>query len=115
MRQSVLFWIILSIVLPLTTITRGSEEVYFRASPGKKVKFGGGGNGTSYRKAILVHAPPGSNPVGPEYDYVMSHFRGCKVVKHSREFYTSRTYDIISFTTPDGATRALFFQIAVEQ
>jgi hypothetical protein len=99
----------------LTNSAGASEEVYFRASPGKKVKFGGGGNGTSYRKAILVHAPAGSNPVGPEYDYVMSHFRGCKIVKHQREFYTFKTYDIISFATSDGATRALFFLIALEQ
>src|SRR5438552_15964034 len=115
MRYVLRLYIVLSIVFFLTNKVGASEEVYFRASPGKRVTIGGGGNGTSYRKAILVHAPAGSNPVGPEYDYVLSHFRGCKVVKHQREFYTFKTYDIISFTTSDGATRALFFLIALEQ
>src|SRR5205823_11067912 len=115
MRRSLRLYIVVSTVVCLTNIATATEEVYFRASPGKKVTLGGGGNGTSYRKAILVHAPSGSNPVGAEYEYVVSHFRGCKIVKHQREFYTSRTYDIITFTSADGATRALFFQIAVEQ
>jgi hypothetical protein len=114
MRHAVLLITILSFNLCLTSPVTASEEVYFRASPGKKVKIGGGGNGTSYRRAILVHAPAGANPIGPEYDYVIAHFRGCKVVKHQREFYTTRTYDIITFTSADGATRALFFEVAVE-
>jgi len=102
------------VVAYLTIPSIASDEVYFRASPGKKVTIGGGGNGTSYRKAILVHTPAGSNPSGREYDYVMSRFPSCKVIKYQREFYTSKTYDIVTFLTPDGATRALFFQLAWE-
>ena len=98
----------------LTIPAMASDEVYFRASPGKKVTIGGGGNGTSYRKALLVHAPAGSNPSGREYEHVMSRFPTCKLVKYQREFYTAKTYDILTFVTPDGATRALFFQIAWE-
>jgi hypothetical protein len=104
----------LALFASLTSQASASDEVYFRASPGKKVSIGGGGNGTSYRKAILVHTPAGANPVGREYEYVMSRFPTCKVTKYQREFYTSRTYDILTFVAPDGATRALFFQVAWE-
>jgi hypothetical protein len=114
MRYIHLLFALVCTIVCLTNNVNASEEVYFRASPGKRVKIGGGGNGTSYRRAILVHAPSGANPVGPEYDYVMSHFPACKVVRHQREYYTSRTYDIITFTLPDGATRALFFEVALE-
>ena len=45
----------------------------------------------------------------------MSRFPKVKVIRHQREHYTSRTYDIITFTDTNGATRALFFEIAWEQ
>jgi hypothetical protein len=114
MRYRLSLCVVLAVVGCLTDRLAASEEVYFRASPGKKVHIGGGGNGTTYRKAILVHVPSGANPVGPEYDYVMARFPGCKVVRHQREFYTTRTYDIITFTSSDGASCALFFEVALE-
>lgn len=69
-----------------------------------------GGPGSSYNKAISIHAPDWNSGIKAEYAYVQKHFPSCKAVKHSREWYTDKTYDVISFTTPEGTTRAVYFR-----
>lgn len=69
-----------------------------------------GGPGSSYAKAISIHAPDWNSGINTEYNYVRTHFPNCKAVKHSREFYTDKTYDVITFTMPDGTKGALYFR-----
>lgn len=69
-----------------------------------------GGPGSSYNKAISIHAPDWTSGVNTEYNYVRAHFPKCKALKHSREWYTDKTYDVITFLMPDGTTRALYFR-----
>jgi hypothetical protein len=68
-----------------------------------------GGPGSSYQKAIIIHSPDWSSGVNSEFNYVQSHFPGCKIVNHSREYYTGKTYDIITFTARDGTRGAMYF------
>src|SRR5689334_3170624 len=68
-----------------------------------------GGPGSSYQKAIVIHSTDWSSGVNTEYNYVQSHFPGCKIVNHAREFYTGKTYDIITFMSRDGAKAAMYF------
>ena len=68
-----------------------------------------GGPGSSYQKAIIIQSADWTSGLTNEYNYVQSHFPGCKIVNHSREYYTGRTYDIISFTARDGSRGAMYF------
>lgn len=68
-----------------------------------------GGNGSSFGKAIVIHAHDWTSGVDTEYAYVSSHFPGAKVVNFSRQYSLRTTYDIITFTTRDGKTQVLYF------
>jgi hypothetical protein len=68
-----------------------------------------GGPGSSYQKAIIIHSADWSSGVNTEYNYVQSHFPGCKIVNHAREYYTGKTYDIITFTARDGTRGTKYF------
>ena len=69
-----------------------------------------GGPGSSYAKAISIHSADWTSGIKTEYSYVRTHFPKCTAVKHSREWYTDKTYDVITFTMPDGTTKALYFR-----
>ena len=70
-----------------------------------------GGPGSSYNKAISIHGTKKDTGVHAEYAYLASHFPGAKPLHHSREFYTYRMYDVITFQTAAGQKRALYFQV----
>ena len=73
------------------------------------------GPGSSYRKAIPIHSADYTSGVKSEYGYLAAHFPGAKPVNHGREYYTKRTYDVITFVTPDGERRALYFELFVSK
>jgi hypothetical protein len=74
-----------------------------------------GGPGSSYRKAIIIEGRDDTSAIPSEYAYLQRYFPGCKAINHKREFYTKRTYDIITFTTPNGEKRALFFEYVMHR
>jgi hypothetical protein len=69
-----------------------------------------GGPGSSYNKAIVIHGSKSDSGVRSEYGYLAAHFPGSKALNHSREYYTKRTYDVLTFVTHDGQKRALYFE-----
>src|SRR5207248_6979662 len=73
------------------------------------------GPGSSYRKAIPIHSSDYTSGVNSEYRYLAAHFPGAKPVNHGREYYTKRTYDVITFVTSDGQRRALYFELFVSK
>jgi len=68
-----------------------------------------GGPGANYSKAIIIHSTDWKSGIATEYNYVRTHFPNCKAINHIREFYTGKTYDIITFTEPSGEKRAVYF------
>jgi hypothetical protein len=83
-------------------ITAGGTTRKFATPPG--------GPGSSYAKAIPIHAPDWNSGIKTEYNYVQKHFPNAKAVNHGREWYTNKTYDVITLTMPDGTKRVLYFR-----
>jgi hypothetical protein len=68
-------------------------------------------NGSSFAKAIMVKAPTDHAGVDGQHDYIAKHFGkwrsiGVKSVEHDK-----RLFDIMRFTTADGKTHILYFDI----
>src|SRR4051812_38747841 len=74
-----------------------------------------GGPGSSYQRAIPITAPDETSGVKSEYAYLARNFPGSKPINHSREWYTGRKYDVITFATSGGQTRTLFFAYAIHR
>ena len=75
----------------------------------RKLNVPPGGPGSSYQRAIPITAPDERSGVQTEYAYLAKNFPGSKPINHSREWYTGRRYDVITFTTSGGQKRTLFF------
>jgi hypothetical protein len=74
-----------------------------------------GGPGSSYQRAIPITAPDETSGVKSEYAYLTKNFPGSKPINHSRESYTGRTYDVITFTTSGGQKRTVFFTYMIHR
>ena len=74
-----------------------------------------GGPGSSYRNAVTIYASDDNNGVASEYRYLSAHFPGSKLINRTREFYTNRTYDVLTFATPDGKTSRLYFDYRIHR
>ena len=107
MKKYLLFWTVCCWLLAAAangqmSIPTGGTTRKYATPPG--------GPGSSYAKAIPIHAPDWKSGVNAEYNYLRTHFPSSKAVNHAREFYTDKTYDVITFTTSDGTRRALYFR-----
>src|ERR1043165_7071472 len=71
----------------------------------RKLNAPPGGPGSSYHRAIPITAADENSGVPAEYAYLARNFPGSKPVNHSREWYTGRRYDVITFTTRGGEKR----------
>src|SRR3954467_5843773 len=69
-----------------------------------------GGPGSSYNRAIVIHGSKSNNGISSEYSYLATHFPGSKPLSLSPEYYTKRAYHILTFLTPSGQRRALYFE-----
>jgi hypothetical protein len=74
-----------------------------------------GGPGSSYANAVTIYASDANSGVASEYQYLSAHFPGSKPINHSREYYTNRKYDVLTFATPDGKTRRLYFDYRISR
>jgi len=74
-----------------------------------------GGPGSSYHKAIPITASDEQSGVKSEYAYLARNFPGSKPINHSREWYTGRRYDVITFTSSSGEKRILFFAYKISR
>jgi len=68
-------------------------------------------DGSSFAKAIMVKAPTDYAGVDGQHDYIAKHFGkwrsiGVKSVEHDK-----RLFDIMRFTSADGKTHILYFDI----
>jgi len=79
----------------------------------RKLNAPPGGPGSSYQRAIPITASDERSGVPSEYAYLAKNFPGSKPINHSREWYTGRRYDVITFTTSGGQKRNLFFAYKV--
>ena len=88
----------------------GQIGVFSKGATTRKVENSSGGPGSSYKKAVPIHAADWKSGVASEYSYIQTHFPGCKALNHAREFYTDKTFDVITFTASDGVKRAVYFR-----
>jgi hypothetical protein len=98
-----------------STPVNGQIEASSHGGTIRKFVVPPGGPGSSYAKAVVITASDDTSGIGSEYRYLSAHFPGSKPINHGREFYTKRTYDIITFTTPDSQKRALYFEYHIHR
>lgn len=90
-----------------TTNTSGLRP----AGPSKPVTFGGG-DGSSYEKAIVVHASGESTGVHSEYDYIKAHYPGYHFISQALVNHKEKAYDVMTFTDAHGKKHVLYFEIS---
>ena len=113
MKHFLMLGMIVSLIA--TGTTRGQEIGVSSGGTTRTFVTPPGGPGSSYHKAIIIEGRDETSGIQSEYVYLQRHFPGCKAINHKREFYTKRTYDIITFTTPAGEKRALYFEYVVHR
>jgi hypothetical protein len=71
-----------------------------------------GGDGSSMEKAIIIQgADDDEDGVEAEYEYLHAHYPGYKRGDQSVEHSNGHSYDILEFTTADGQTKKVYFDI----
>ena len=100
-------WVALSVVDAQMEIQSGGTIHKLNPPPG--------GPGSSYQRAIPITAPDETRGVKMEYAYLARNYPGATPLNHSREWYTGRRYDVITFTTSAGQKRTLFFAYSVHR
>ena len=91
--------------------TAGNAGGLRPAGPRKAVSFGGG-NGSSYKKAIVVHASDEKDGVHAEYEYIRAHFPGSRFKSQALAFENGKAYDIMTFADAAGKKQVLYFDIS---
>jgi hypothetical protein len=80
-------------------------------SIGKEPIAYAGGDGSSAEKAVIIKNATGETGVSAEYAYLAKHFPGYKRGKQSLVRQEDRLFDVLEFTTADGKTMTIFFDI----
>lgn len=70
-----------------------------------------GGDGSSLEKAIVIHGATEQTGVDAEYNYLGKHFPGYHQGKQSLISHENRRYDVLEFTTANGAKMTIYFDI----
>jgi hypothetical protein len=70
-----------------------------------------GGDGSSFEKAVVIHGASEQTGVDAEYDYLAKHFPGYHQGKQSLRSHEKHRYDVLEFTTANGATMTMYFDI----
>jgi hypothetical protein len=73
----------------------------------------GGGNGSSYDQAIIMHAPDTVSGFPSEFAYIKGHFSDYPyVIKEQRENRNNKTYDVVTLAAYDWRRRLVYFDIS---
>lgn len=70
-----------------------------------------GGDGSSFGKAIVVHAASESVGVRAEYAWIYGHWPGASRGKQELLMNGGRSYDSLTFTDASGQLHTLYFDI----
>lgn len=70
----------------------------------------GGGDGSSFEKAVVIKGATEATGVKAEYAYLREHFPGYTMGKQALVNHEKRVYDVLDFTTKDGA-KTVYFDI----
>jgi hypothetical protein len=81
------------------------------ALPAKRVTFGGGA-GSSYKTAIIVHASSEATGVPAEYAYIKVHYPGYHFISQGLSFEHDKSYDMMTFADAHGNKHVLYFDIS---
>jgi hypothetical protein len=81
------------------------------ALPTKPTTFSGG-NGSSYKTAIVVHASSEVTGVPAEYAYIKAHYPGYRFISQGLSFEHGKSYDIMTFADSHGKKHVLYFDIS---
>ena len=94
-----------------TTSTRPAQTGGLRPpGPAKPVTFSGG-NGSSYKTAIVVHASDEKSGVHSEYEYIRAHYPGAQFRGQVLALENGKSYDVMTFLDGSGKKRVLYFDI----
>jgi hypothetical protein len=72
----------------------------------------GGGDGSSFETAILVHAQKEDSGVQSEYAWLAQHYPGYRMGQQSLQTHGGREYDVLEITTRDGTRKEVYFDIS---
>lgn len=75
-----------------------------------KISYGGG-DGSSFEKAVVIKGATEETGVKAEYAYLREHFSGYTMGKQSLVNHEKRVYDVLDITTKDGAAKSVYFDI----
>jgi len=70
-----------------------------------------GGDGSSAKTAVVITAPNEDKGVAAEYAWLAKHFPGYATRGQSLVHEDKKIYDTIQFTTKDGKSMTIFFDI----
>ena len=71
----------------------------------------GGGDGSSFARAIVVHARGELSGVPAEYAYIRARYPGYRFIMQQLVFHGRRSYDLMTFKSADGKKHLLYFDI----
>jgi hypothetical protein len=78
-----------------------------------------GGDGSSFEKAIIIHAHDEKQAVMAEYEYMLLHYRALQLISLVRVRYNGKHYDVLTYyencevcRTPNWRKRAFYFDMS---
>ena len=90
-------------------------KTYSKAStePPKKIVpvSYGGGDGSSFKQAVIIVAGDEISGVAAEYAYLKKHYPGYRMRSQTQNDRNKNSYDILRFQDADGKERTIFFDI----
>ena len=78
-----------------------------------------GGDGSSFEKAIIIHAHDEKRAILAEYEYMLLHYRALQLISLVRVRYNGKHYDVLTYyencevcRTPNWRKRAFYFDMS---
>src|SRR5512142_1286285 len=83
-----------------------------RGNDYKAIVTFGGGNGSSFEQAIIIHAPDQVSGFPSEFAFIKMHFADYPYVrKEQREKRNNKVYDVVTLAAYDWRQRVVYFDI----
>ncbi|MBB3186912.1 hypothetical protein [Microbacter margulisiae] len=109
MKKVILFIFVALLIASCSTTKRFSNAT----APAQTVLANNAGrDGSSYQKAIIIHASSESTGVPAEYQWLKNHYPGYQTKMQTLVFHQKKPYDIIEIVTAEGQDKNIYFDIS---
>ena len=71
-----------------------------------------GGDGSSFERAVILQGATLLSGPRAEHDFLARHYPGYEFLRQSLEERNGHTYDVLEFTTAEGESKAIYFDIS---